>query len=124
MIKDKSTSQNAMTDQFDFDFTPIVAEQDRCSLSDRFERFHSNNPHVYRNLVQLARQFREKRPDAIIGIQMLFEVLRWNYWINVDSDEQFKFPNAFAAGYSRLIMKNESDLEGIFKLCKSTFDEE
>ena len=54
----------------------------------------------------------------------LFEVLRWNYWLNTESDEQFKFPNAFAAGYSRLIMKNESDLQGIFKLCKSTFDEE
>jgi hypothetical protein len=55
---------------------------------------------------------------------MLFEVLRWNYWISVDSDEQFKFPNAFAAGYSRLIMKQEKDLEGVFRLCKSAFDEE
>ena len=55
---------------------------------------------------------------------MLFEVLRWNYFMNVDSDEEYKFPNAFAAGYARLIMKQEPDLEGIFKLNKSTFDSE
>ena len=124
MTKEKSTSLTGMSDQFDFDFSPIAPEPDDKSLASRFERFHENNPQVYRNLVTLARQFREKRPDAIIGIQMLFEVLRWNYWISVDSDEGFKFPNAFAAGYSRLIMKQEADLEGIFKLCKSTFDEE
>ena len=124
MTKEKLTSLTGMSDQFDFDFSPIAPEPDDKSLASRFERFHENNPQVYRNLVNLARQFREKRPDAIIGIQMLFEVLRWNYWISVDSDEAFKFPNAFAAGYSRLIMKNESDLQNIFKLCKSTFDEE
>ena len=112
-----------MSDQFDFDFSPIE-EEIFDDIQSRFLRFHNNNPHVYSNLVVLARQFRGKRSDAMIGIQMLFEVLRWNYWLNTDSDEQFKFPNAFAAGYSRLIMKNESDLEGIFKLCKSTFDEE
>ena len=112
-----------MSDQFDFDFSPVENEV-FDDLASRFERFHTNNPHVYRNLVQLARKFRSKRPDAVIGIQMLFEVLRWQYFINVDSDEQFKFPNAFAAGYSRLIMKQEEDLDGIFKLCKSTFDEE
>ena len=112
-----------MSDQFDFDFSPVENEVFDC-LASRFERFHTNNPHVYRNLVQLARQFRSKRPDAVIGIQMLFEVLRWQYFISVDSDEQFKFPNAFAAGYSRLIMKNEPDLGGIFKLSKSAFDEE
>ena len=112
-----------MSDQFDFDFSPIE-EEIFDDIQSRFLRFHNNNPHVYSNLVVLARQFREKRSDAMIGIQMLFEVLRWNYWLNTDSEEQFKFPNAFAAGYSRLIMKNESDLQGIFKLCKSTFDEE
>jgi hypothetical protein len=43
--------------------------------------------------------------------------------MNIESQEEYKFPNAFAAGYARLIMKQESDLEGIFKLNKSTFDE-
>jgi len=112
-----------MSEQFDFDFSPIE-EEIFDDLASRFERFHKNNPHVYKNLVTLARQFRSKRPDAVIGIQMLFEVLRWNYYISVDTDEKFKFPNAFAAGYSRLIMKQEKDLDGIFKLSKSTFDEE
>jgi hypothetical protein len=105
-------------------FDPICPEPEKYSLAQRFDKFHENNPSVYRNLVKLARDCRRNRPDRVIGIQMLFEVLRWNYFMNVDSDEEYKFPNAFAAGYARLIMKQEPDLEGIFKLNKSTFDSE
>jgi hypothetical protein len=112
-----------MSDQFDFDFSPIE-EEIYDDLASRFERFHTNNPHVYRNLVKLARQFREKRPEATLGIKMLFEVLRWNYYMTIDTTEEYKLCNDFTAAYSRLIMKQEPDLAGIFKIKKSTFDEE
>jgi hypothetical protein len=82
------------------------------------------NPQVYENLVSLARQFRATRKSSVIGIQMLLEVLRWNYFLNVESNEPFKLPNAYAAGYARMIMTNNPDLEGIFKINKSIFDEE
>jgi hypothetical protein len=104
-------------------FQEIKPEPPESRIYKRFEVFHNNNPEVYNNLVALARDCRRNRPNRVIGIQMLFEALRWNYFMNVESQEEYKFPNAFAAGYARLIMKNESDLEGIFKLNKSTFDE-
>jgi hypothetical protein len=110
-------------EETELDFKPISEEPLKYSLSVRFDRFHASNPSVYRNLVALARDCRRNRPNRVIGIQMLFEVLRWNYFMNIESQEEYKFPNAFAAGYARLIMKNESDLDGIFKLNKSTFDE-
>jgi hypothetical protein len=103
--------------------TPEETEQ-KLTMEQRFERFHANNPAVYSNLVKLARDCRRNRPERVIGIQMLFEVLRWNYFINVNSEEEYKFPNEFAAGYSRLIMKQEQDLDGIFKINKSRFDQQ
>jgi hypothetical protein len=112
-----------MIEEIEFDFSPIAPEPDRYSLAERFQRFHDNNPSVYHNLVKLARDCRHNRPDRVIGIQMLFEVLRWNYFMNINSEEEYKFPNEFAAGYARLIMKQEQDLEGIFKTNKSKLDE-
>ena len=93
-------------------------------LGQAFATYHAENPNVYQALVELARKSRRYRPDRVIGIQMLFEVLRWNYYTSVHTTEEYKFPNAFAAGYSRLIMKNEPDLKGIFRIAKSEFDTE
>ena len=121
-IKDQSTSRNAMSDQFDFDFSPIE-ENPLDDMNSRFVRFHDNNPHVYKNLVVLARKFREKRPDAIVGIGMLYEVLRWKYYMTTETEDEYKLSNDFRAAYSRLIMKQESDLKGIFKCKKSAYDE-
>ncbi|MCT6980978.1 hypothetical protein M1697_23140, partial [Salmonella enterica subsp. enterica serovar Oranienburg] len=46
------------------------------TIREAFVRFHSQNPHVYDELVLLAR--RAMRSGASkIGIKMLFEVLRW-----------------------------------------------
>jgi hypothetical protein len=93
-------------------------------LEKRFLKYHAENPNIYDALVDLARKSRRYRPDRVIGIQMLFEVLRWNYYTSVYTTEEYKFPNAFAAGYSRLIMKQEPDLKGIFRIAKSEFDTE
>jgi len=112
-----------MSDQFDFDFSPIE-EEIFDDLQSRFIRFNHNNPHIYRNLVTLARQFRQKRPDGVTGIGMLYEVLRWNYYMNVDTTEEYKLSNDFRAAYSRLIMKQEPDLAGVFKVRNSAFDEQ
>jgi len=114
--------QKTMSDQFDFDFSPIE-ENPLDDMASRFDRFHANNPHVYKNLVNLARKFRDRRPDAVVGIGMLYEVLRWNYYMTTESEEEYKLSNDFRAAYSRLIMRQEPDLEGIFKCKKSAYDE-
>jgi hypothetical protein len=112
-----------MSDQFDFDFAPIEDEI-FDDIASRFERFHANNPHVYKNLVTLARELRSKKPTCVTGIGMLYEVLRWNYYMTTDSEDDYKLNNDFKAPYSRLIMKQEPDLDGIFRVRKSTTDEE
>jgi hypothetical protein len=81
----------------------------------KFEQFHTDNPHVYSQLVNLARQYRERRPYGKIGIKLLFEIVRWHTLIHT-TDKDFKINNNYAPRYARLIMDNEPDLADIFNL--------
>ena len=98
-------------------------EEDK-SLPARFARFDAANPQVYEALVSMARKIRSKRPDSIIGIAMLYEVLRWNCYMDTDSDEPYKLTNDFKAFYARKIMGENEDLSGIFVTKVSVADSE
>ena len=107
-----------MNDQFEFEFSTT------SRLAKKFELFHASNPHVYSALVALARKFRAKNRSAQTGIAMLYEVLRWEYYLNIDTEDDFKLCNNYKAFYARLIMQNEPDLQGIFNLKRSVADNE
>ena len=81
-----------------------------------FFEFHDKNPQVLKSLTMMAKKYRAKRPSQKVGIATLFEALRWDYYIAVDSDDDFKLNNNFRAYYARLIMRANPDLEGIFDL--------
>jgi hypothetical protein len=69
--------------QCELEFTPILPEPKEVSIYARFLKFHHNNPEVYNNLVRLAREFRMGiNSNRKMGIAMLFEVLRWNYYLS------------------------------------------
>ena len=107
-----------MNDQFEFEFSPT------SKLAKKFELFHACNPHVYEALVVLARKFRAKNRSAQTGISMLYEVLRWEYYLATDSEDDYKLCNSYRAFYARLIMRNELDLQGIFNIKRSVADHE
>ena len=79
-----------------------------------FLRFHHDNPHVYHELVRLARDW-EHRGHPRCGIKMLFEVLRWQAGMRTGGDT-FKLNNNYHSYYARLIMLQEPDLDGLFVL--------
>jgi hypothetical protein len=99
-------------------------DSEKPSILERFDKFHTENPQVYRSLVQLARDMRSNRADRKIGMKMLFEVLRWNHFLNTNSDDDFKLCNDFTAPYARLIMAREVDLAGAFNLRPSEVDQQ
>lgn len=80
---------------------------------ERFEKFHAENPQVYRELVRWARFFK-RLGFRRFGIQGLFAVVRYGK----DSPEInrmgdiFELNNDASPFYSRLIEKQESDLRG------------
>lgn len=89
--------------------------------AERFETFHRENPHVYRTLAALARQWLSTGREKL-GIATLFERARWELTLATAGDE-FKLNNDFRAFYSRLLMAQEVDLAGLFDLRKSAADE-
>jgi hypothetical protein len=110
--------------QCELEFTPILPEPKEVSIYARFLKFHHNNPEVYNNLVRLAREFRMGiNSNRKMGIAMLFEVLRWNYYLNVAfGEEEFKLSNDFRAPYARMIMLREPDLADAFNTKTSVVD--
>lgn len=85
-----------------------------ATVDQKFDEFHAENPHVYRELVRLCRQAR-KGGRKHVGIRMLWEVTRWNFLISTtDANSDFKLNDHYTSRYARLIMQTESDLRDIF----------
>jgi hypothetical protein len=85
----------------------------------RFEAFHSANPHVYAELRRLALE--AKRNGARkIGIRMLWEVMRWNQrgYLHTDdpNSSTFKLNDHYPPFYARLLTTQEPELAGLFEL--------
>jgi len=89
-------------------------------IADRFAAFHAENPAVYDELVALARRAAD-RGHKRMGIDMLFNVIRWNRMLaTTDDGTGFKLNDHYRSHYSRLIMQQEPDLAGMFETRKLT----
>lgn len=91
-------------------------------LYQKFEKFHRENPHVYRVLVALAREWKRRTGRDEIGIAALFERARWEIALATTGSD-YKLTNSYRAFYARLIMQREPDLRGLFALRNSIADE-
>lgn len=89
------------------------------SIQARFRRFHAANPHVYSGLVRLARQAKRQGVQTY-GLAALYEVLRWNRFLETKGEEKLKLSNDFRSRYARLIMDQEPDLQGFFAVRELT----
>ena len=77
-----------------------------------FLTFHEENPHLYRELVKLARELKAAGHRRY-SIKGLYETLRYR-WSLRTKGEPVKLNNNYTAHYARLIMAQERDLEGFF----------
>lgn len=83
-----------------------------------FEEFHKLNPHIYCELVKLARWYRD-RGQRRLSMRALFEILRMRF-IETRGGGKFRLNNNDTSRYARLLMEREPDLDGLFELrdCK------
>lgn len=112
-----------------FDLFNLPAESERTpdgiqsdsapalTASERFERFHEANPHVYDALARLARRWRTATGREKQSVQRLIEIARWDEGIRTGEDPEIN--NDFAAYYARLLMFQEADLAGVFEIRRS-----
>jgi hypothetical protein len=84
--------------------------------AERFEQFHNRNPQVYLALKSMTQEM-VNRGRKRVGINMLFEVLRWNYYMETDDpNSDFKINNNYAPYYARLLITENSQWEKVFEL--------
>jgi hypothetical protein len=78
-----------------------------------FARFHTDNPHVYEKLVELALQAKANGHKSI-GIGLLWERMRWFNLVETTGDT-YALNNNYRSRYARLIMSTVPALDGFFK---------
>jgi hypothetical protein len=78
-----------------------------------FERFHRENPDVYRQLVRIAREMK-RRGKSRGSMDHLLHILRWNTFRKT-GDDGFKLNDHFTSRYARLIEQCNPELRGFFR---------
>lgn len=96
--------------QFSFDF-----DGPQSKLEKAFWQFHRDHPHVYAELVTVAREL-VGFGVSHVSINHCFEVARNRILKRTRDVLGFKLNNNHRAYYSRLIMRDEADLNDVFNL--------
>jgi hypothetical protein len=99
----------------------MMVTMNSTRIAERFNEFHHANPHVYKIIVRLAREYRQATGRVKCGMSLLMGRARWELSVST-SDEDPKLNNDYAAFYAREIMRNESDLRGFFNIRRSWAD--
>lgn len=85
------------------------------TIEDNFADFHAANPHVYHNIRLMAHQAKAAGRKKI-GMKLIFERMRWEYYISTERPEaEFMLNNNYTSRYARLLMENDSELAGMFE---------
>lgn len=82
-------------------------------LQTKFDKFHEENPHVYRYLEAKAREAVNAGLTRI-GADLLISSLRWDHAIRTKGDT-FKINQNFAGRYARMIIANHPEWDGLFQ---------
>lgn len=96
------------------DVTPLkLSRMGRgLSIKERFLKFHEENPQVYANLVEMAKEAK-KNGLRKIGFRQMWESLRWN--IGMTTGKDYKLNNNYVPHYARLLMDTVPELAGMFE---------
>lgn len=82
-------------------------------IDQEFSNFDKQNPHVYKGLVALAKQW-HSAGHSRCSIDMLYHLMRWDTGIKTGGDT-FRLNNNFTSRYARMIMDNNEELSGFFE---------
>ncbi len=91
-------------------------------LRAEFEKFHAENPHVYRLFERFAlRAINAGRPR--LGAKAIFERLRWYTTVETRSSDDLKLNNNYTPFYARMFEEQHPDYAGFFSKRMSAADE-
>ncbi len=84
------------------------------SQYEKFLRFHTKYPQVYRLFVKFAKQLLDKGLQTI-GSKMIIERIRWEVATESMDEDGFKINNNYTCYYSRLFMNDHPQHQGCFE---------
>jgi hypothetical protein len=103
---------------------PIVKPtyEPEMTLRQRWWSFHCQNLGVYDALRLLALDLK-RRGFRKVGVALLFERLRWEYFLQTRGDA-YKLNNSFRALYARFLMSREPELRNFFETRRQPSEDE
>ena len=90
------------------------AELNGHTIRKGFERFHENNPHVYKAFEQQALKA-IGRGRKKLSAKLIINWIRWNEFLRT-SDQNFRINDAYQAYYARHFLECHPEHDGIFEL--------
>ncbi len=93
-----------------------LLENKPATLAERFEAFHTKNPHVLEQLEAMCVQVMA-RGRTRFSLKTAVEVLRWDYWLTTDDPtSHYKLNNSYVSFYVRLIVQRHPEWDGLFEM--------
>lgn len=86
------------------------------SIREGFQKFHSENPHIYKAFEEQALRA-IGRGRTKISSKLIINWIRWNEFLR-SSDQNFKINDAYQSYYSRLFVQNHPEHYEVFEFRK------
>lgn len=84
------------------------------SVLNRFWKFHTNNPHVYREFKKYSHEMRDTGRD-LYSARTIIEVIRWHFDLKTSGDV-FEINGDFVPIYVRLLIYDQPEFKPFFEL--------
>jgi len=91
-------------------------QQSGKSIQEAFEKFHKENPSVYKYFKEYFFFLHERKGWQKISSKHIFERLRWEIIMKVHFKPGFKINNNFPSRYVRLFISEHPEYEHCFEI--------
>jgi len=85
------------------------------SIEDSFWDFHRSNPHIYHLFAKYALYMIRSKGMKKISSKLIINRIRWEVYVETDTDDDYRINDAFTPWFSRLFIKDFPEYKNIFE---------
>ena len=101
---------------------PTYSEMTGKTIEEAFEKFHNDNPRIYQLFVKFALYLIRDKQKKKISSQLIIVRIRWEIYVETESDDNYRISNNYTPYYARLFIKQFPEYKDYFVLRKLTAD--
>lgn len=87
------------------------------SIPDAFEDYNCDHPEIYQYFKKYVFELIHAGKKRI-GAKMIMERIRWEVYLNIQTDRTFKINNVFTSYYARLFVRQHQEYKSYFEFRK------